>query len=75
MKRFMVIARCYPDLDPDYDGPELSLEEQVQGVTREWPIMYGTRAEAQTAINRLTAHPDPSFCNADDQLTIQEIHW
>lgn len=71
--RFIVVATIYPDLEPGYDGPALSLEEQVEGVERDWPVIYGTRAEAEACKQRLTDKPDPSFCSDPASLTIREI--
>lgn len=72
-KRFMVVARHYPDLDPSYDGPALSLEDQCEGVLREWPVLYATRLDAETQMAWLKVRPDPSFCHPDDKLSIVEI--
>jgi hypothetical protein len=71
--RFVVVATFYPDLDPDYDGPALSLDEQVEGITREWPVLFGSMAEAEACMNRLVAQPDPSFCPSGTDLRVTKI--
>jgi hypothetical protein len=73
--RFVVVAHFYADLIPGYGGPELSFAQQIGGITREWPAFYSTRAEAEAeaCINRLVAHPDPSFCPSEAALRVIEI--
>lgn len=77
MSQFMVIARHYPDLEPDYDGPGLSLEEQCEGVTREFPVVYGSRKEAQDKLDQIVRNPGmrQGWCSPDDGLEILECHW
>lgn len=71
--RFMVVARHYPDLEEGYTGPELSLDDQVEGVQREWPVLYATRADAEVQMAWLKVRPDPSFCSPKDELSVIQV--
>jgi hypothetical protein len=69
---WQVVAIHYPDLEQDYDGPSLSLDDQCAGVERTWPFIYHSRAEAEVAMERLKANPDPSFNGSDEALYVAE---
>lgn len=72
-KLYQVVALHYPDLEPDYSGPALSIEDQIAGVQRVWPVVYDSRAEATETMARLRGKPDPSFNGTGEALWVEEI--
>jgi hypothetical protein len=64
---YMVIATVFPT----WENP--TLDEQIAGVQREWPVIYSTIEEARKIQNWLKSGGDHSMCEPDDLIEIRSV--